>query len=336
MDERIVAGLGRRGHLGEPGTHLRQVLGETVDPGVRRLAVAQRGKLTGEFVDTWVGERGRGGGQILACSGERPGEIIRRHGLHAEPAVDLVETSRQRLLRLALCRQSPDAVGDLVDPLGRGDRSSERGNLVTHGAEALAELVEPLGGGRILLGREALTDVRERRGEVVDPLLELLEAGVVAVVAPRHLVDSHSELGDRGGKVLVLVRPGLEAGAKGFDLAGVRLGRQPLRELGFDPGEPLVELGIADGPRLQLRHRRAQLAERLRLLIEGRGGSGILGQHGEPLLEGHQRLVQRDDLIRGDDVLDASCESAQPTLQLCRVDDRAIPELRDPSLDRGQ
>ena len=74
----------------------------------------------------------------------------------------------------------------------------------------------------------------------------------------------------------------------------------------------------------------------MRLLIEGRGGSGILGQHGQPLLEGHQRLVQRDDLIRGDDVLDASCESAQPTLQLGRVDDRAIPELRDPRLDRAQ
>ena len=51
MDERIVAGLGRRGQLGEPGTQLCQVLGETVDPGVRRVAVAQRGQLAGQLVE---------------------------------------------------------------------------------------------------------------------------------------------------------------------------------------------------------------------------------------------------------------------------------------------
>ena len=53
----------------------------------------------------------------------------------------------------------------------------------------------------------------------------------------------------------MLVSACLEAGGKGFDLAGVRLGRKSLRELGLDPGEPLVELGIADGPRLQLADR---------------------------------------------------------------------------------
>ena len=134
----------------------------------------------------------------------------------------------------------------------------------------------------------------------------------------------------------MLVGAGLEAGGESLDLAGVRLGREPLRELGLDPGEPLVELGIADGPRLQLHDRRAQLGERPRLLVEGRGRSGVLGQHGQPLLERDQRLVQRDDLVRRDDVLDPGSERAQPALDLGRVDDRAIRELRDARLDRGQ
>ena len=37
---RVVDGLRCRVHLVEPGAHLRQVLAETVDPGVRRLVVA--------------------------------------------------------------------------------------------------------------------------------------------------------------------------------------------------------------------------------------------------------------------------------------------------------
>ena len=82
--------------------------------------------------------------------------------------------------------------------------------------------------------------------------------------------------------------------------------------------------------------RRSQLGERPRLLVESRGGSGVLGQHGQPLLERDQRVVQRDDLIRRDDVLDPGSESAQPAFDLDRVGDRAIRELRNALLDRGQ
>ena len=215
-----------------------------------------------------------------------------------EPALDLVETLRQRLLGLALGRQVLDAMGDLLDPVGRGDRSRERGNLVTHGGKALAELVEPLRGGRFLLGREALADVGERRGEGLDPLLELLEAGGIAVVAPRHLVDPHSELGDRGGEALVLVAPASRRAARAsiWSASGLAASRSAnwvsirasrSSSSGSPTGRDSSSTTVARSSR-----------ERLRLLIEGRGGSGVLGQHGQPLLEGDQRLVQRDDLVR--------------------------------------
>ena len=219
----------------------------------------------------------------------------------------------------------------------------ERGDLVAHGGKALAELVEPLRRSGVLLRREALADLGEGRGERLNLLLQLLQAGRGAVVAPRHLVEPHPELGDGGGEALVLVDACLQARGKGLHLAGIRLGRELLRELGLDPGEPLVELGIADGPRLELDDRRSQLGERLclllerpRLLVERRRRSGVLGEHRQPLLECDQRLVQRDDLVGRDDVLDAGRESVQPALDLCRIGNGAFGKRRHALLDRGQ
>ena len=88
---------------------------------------------------------GAGAGvQILAGTGERPGEILRRDDVGRRACSRSRRDVRQRLLGLALGRQLLDAVGDLLDPVGGRDRLCERGDLVAHGGKALAELVEPL------------------------------------------------------------------------------------------------------------------------------------------------------------------------------------------------
>ncbi len=268
---------------------------------VRRLVVAQRGELAHQLVDARVRERGGSRGEVIAGTDERPGEILRCDDAGRQPALDFVETLGQRLLGLALGCQFLDAMGDVLDPVGGRDRLRERGDLIARRCKALAELVEPPRCARFLLGREPLPDVAERRGEALDLVLEPFEAG---------------------GECL--------------DLVGIRLGREPLRELGLDPGEPLVELGIADGSRLELDDRLSQLGERPRLLVESRRRSGVLGQQSQPLLERDQRVVQRDDLVRRDDVLDPGSESAQPAFDLDRVGDRAIRDFRNALLDHAQ
>ena len=115
------------------------------------------------------------------------------------------------------------------------------------------------------------------------------------------------------------------------------------REPGFDPGESLVELGIADGARLELDHRRSQVGERLcllrerpRLLVKRRRRPSVLGEHRQPLLECNERLVQRDDLVGRDDVLDAARESVEAALDLYRIGNRAFGKRRHALLDRAQ
>ena len=340
---RVVDGLSGRAHLGELRAHLREVVGEPVDPGIRRLIIAERCELPCELVDARIGERCGGRGQILPRIGERPGEMLRCDDVGRQPGLDLLESCSERLLRLALGRQVVDAVGDLLDPVRGRDRLGERGDLVADGGKALAELVEPLRRSGVLLGREALADLGEGRAQRLNLRLELLQARRGAVVPPRHLVEPHPDLRDGGCEAFVLINACLQARGKGLHLAGIRLGGKLLRKLGLDPGEPLVELGIADGPRLELDDGRSQLGERQcllrerpRLLIQSRRRAGVLGEHRQPLLECHQRLVQRDDLIGRDDVLDAGREGVQPALDLCRIGNRAFRKRRHALLDRGQ
>ena len=112
----------------------------------------------------------------------------------------------------------------------------------------------------------------------------------------------------------MLVGAGLKSGSDGFELGGVRLGREPLGKLHLDLGQPLVELGIADGPCFELGDcRRSSASDRAcssRAAVDPASSASTAGA-----LECDQRFVKRDDLVWRDDVLDrAASASRRPSI----------------------